>query len=67
MFNFKKDMIIENYDKEVNEFLENVMNETDEVTITQINAQSKNIRKSILQNVKSFISKKFTKDKGDEK
>lgn len=60
-------MIIENYDKEVNEFLENVMNETDEVTITQINAQSKNIRKSILQNVKSFISKKFTKDKGDEK
>lgn len=67
LFNFKKDMIIENYDKEVNEFLKNVMNETDEVTITQINAQSKNIRKSILQNVKSFISKKFTKDKGDEK
>ena len=67
LFNFKKDMIIENYDKEIDDFLSNVMHETDEVTITQINTQSKNIRKSILQRAKSFISKKFNKDKGEEK
>lgn len=67
LFNFKKNMIIENYDNEVNHFLESVMYETNEVTITQINTQSKNIRKSILQNVKSFISKKFDKYKGEEK
>lgn len=33
LFNFKKDMIIVNYDKEVDQFLENIMHETDEVML----------------------------------